>query len=999
MSTASVEVEVIGRRKAHFWKPFNDWWREVLANTGKRPTADDVYMWYSAFAREIWGTDRVPTLDEARVHAKSLRSVDDVKSYFRKYRAKRISQSDSHGDSERDDHGLNVDIGRCSKKDSLSVKSAGNLPHGMMPMHSFTPETDSSKRKRLVSSIQYHQKCLDSTMLRCKAEHALDSTQVPSVRTILLDGQLQWADSTICKHDVSSLFFCSEERKALSKLGAPSPLQMPNHSSRQVLANQSLQTPAFRGVVQDSTRSKPGYHSQTSPCLTGTEGSSGFNPSCNGRQTAERPAISDADQLSSAKLDLALCCNMHLQTPVSMQSLASDHGTPMEAPFKVKTEHSVEVPFKPKAGRWCEMSVLKPPLSASSLKQPALTPARLASQPVCTVAAPEHTPSQCAHHPNVSAQTSSQSSYNPAVLACTFSPPYVNHSWPAQNAPASTLNPVSSSQAPVPHRSFTPGCKAHISPAFALNMLLPGPYAAAQSSFINPLSPAPSSSQSQFDLAVPAHNLPLSSSHLVLPLQSSSMPTLSTPKPAHCPSQSSLILAIPAHVPTSESRFADSTTPGNCEALKPLPTTREGIHAPSCFSKKDPPPPSLSVPLIASPQSCPSAIKNCLCSQGTDASLGWSASFYLRQHEYGMPPGCAPNCAPALTLPPSFIYSHTKLDDYQLVDESFNVTDLLNMLLDGSPGARSPSTCAASSFSNDIASRELFSDTSSPQVLLPCSPKQSDNVCHQPGSNVLHVMMQSSHSADPLRGLPNHSTHILGHGHHLGGISVPTSTAWMQEQYPPVDSKGLFSSSSMMQLSPETCLMNPWEAGPVILHQPFQERQQAMSCVTTGTSTPVPLTQAQKQGPHSSRHGTPQPRILPSWLSCGSNPQAAPCSHAGYVQDCDGKGAMLLAALRFSAAGGEGGHPLLNSAHPLPPELHNISCKRAGSNHGSKVGVTATAGSWLNDCFQLQDNVGDIACDSPITKMLRETQHMWAHDPELVTGLSATSATTLLPAH
>jgi hypothetical protein len=52
-------------------------WREFLAERGTRPVAADVQAWYDLNASSAWG-DNKPTWKEARVHAKCLRSTEQV---------------------------------------------------------------------------------------------------------------------------------------------------------------------------------------------------------------------------------------------------------------------------------------------------------------------------------------------------------------------------------------------------------------------------------------------------------------------------------------------------------------------------------------------------------------------------------------------------------------------------------------------------------------------------------------------------------------------------------------------------------------------------------------------------------------------------------------------------------------------------------------------------------------------------------------------------------
>mmetsp|Transcript_20994 Transcript_20994/g.45995 ORF Transcript_20994/g.45995 Transcript_20994/m.45995 type:complete len:537 (-) Transcript_20994:653-2263(-) len=95
----------INRRPIHFWKPFNDWWRVALERSGRRPLAEEINQWYEEYSDLTWPPDEKPTLQETRVHAKCLRSVDAVRLYFRKYRASKKGQHGSSQDDEDDDEG------------------------------------------------------------------------------------------------------------------------------------------------------------------------------------------------------------------------------------------------------------------------------------------------------------------------------------------------------------------------------------------------------------------------------------------------------------------------------------------------------------------------------------------------------------------------------------------------------------------------------------------------------------------------------------------------------------------------------------------------------------------------------------------------------------------------------------------------------------------------------------------------------------------------------
>ncbi|KAG1664404.1 hypothetical protein FOA52_009726 [Chlamydomonas sp. UWO 241] len=75
------------RRAAQFWAPLNAWLRNVLASTGKRPSSIEVAEWYNSSAENIWGS-LSPTLHEACNHARSVRSAERLRQYFREYRSK-----------------------------------------------------------------------------------------------------------------------------------------------------------------------------------------------------------------------------------------------------------------------------------------------------------------------------------------------------------------------------------------------------------------------------------------------------------------------------------------------------------------------------------------------------------------------------------------------------------------------------------------------------------------------------------------------------------------------------------------------------------------------------------------------------------------------------------------------------------------------------------------------------------------------------------------------
>ncbi|KAG2444112.1 hypothetical protein HYH02_009053 [Chlamydomonas schloesseri] len=90
------------RRPVNYWSKFNDWWRTVLDETGRRPEAAAINKWYEENAADTWAPHEMPTVLETRVHAKCLRSVDEVRNYFRAYRAQRRADAMHGRDNGRD---------------------------------------------------------------------------------------------------------------------------------------------------------------------------------------------------------------------------------------------------------------------------------------------------------------------------------------------------------------------------------------------------------------------------------------------------------------------------------------------------------------------------------------------------------------------------------------------------------------------------------------------------------------------------------------------------------------------------------------------------------------------------------------------------------------------------------------------------------------------------------------------------------------------------------
>uniref|UniRef100_A0A7R9V1H5 Uncharacterized protein n=1 Tax=Chlamydomonas euryale TaxID=1486919 RepID=A0A7R9V1H5_9CHLO len=75
------------RRALCFWSPLNSWLRAYQEENGKRPRPDQVQCWYDKHAADVWGDDK-PSWTETRDHAKCVKPQAQIRSYFRKYRAR-----------------------------------------------------------------------------------------------------------------------------------------------------------------------------------------------------------------------------------------------------------------------------------------------------------------------------------------------------------------------------------------------------------------------------------------------------------------------------------------------------------------------------------------------------------------------------------------------------------------------------------------------------------------------------------------------------------------------------------------------------------------------------------------------------------------------------------------------------------------------------------------------------------------------------------------------
>jgi len=126
------------RRPAQFWAPLNNWWRGYFAETGQRPVTSHVQEWFERNGDSVWGLDK-PTWKEARIHAKCLRSTDQVKNYFREYRARNRASGENRPSRrspvvkvvktepvQQDDDNLI----RSITKHNVRVARLGSLPAG-----------------------------------------------------------------------------------------------------------------------------------------------------------------------------------------------------------------------------------------------------------------------------------------------------------------------------------------------------------------------------------------------------------------------------------------------------------------------------------------------------------------------------------------------------------------------------------------------------------------------------------------------------------------------------------------------------------------------------------------------------------------------------------------------------------------------------------------------------------------------------------------------------
>lgn len=117
-----------------YWNTFNKWYRDFWEAEGVRPNANDIKFWFDSNADAVWG-DTKPTWEEARVHSKCLRSLDQVRNYFRQYRAQKKGDSvDSQITGKRSEMSHSAGGGSYSQGTmSQSEMSFGDMDGPYMP--------------------------------------------------------------------------------------------------------------------------------------------------------------------------------------------------------------------------------------------------------------------------------------------------------------------------------------------------------------------------------------------------------------------------------------------------------------------------------------------------------------------------------------------------------------------------------------------------------------------------------------------------------------------------------------------------------------------------------------------------------------------------------------------------------------------------------------------------------------------------------------------------
>ncbi|GFH24096.1 uncharacterized protein HaLaN_21822, partial [Haematococcus lacustris] len=157
--TKKVELPSLERRQrrpAGFWQMFNVWWRKELDNAGGiRPPTSAVRKWYQEYAEAVWpDASSRPCWRDCRVHAKCLKSTEEVKEYFRKYRCgkkpgangtaqargRAANESNSDSDADEDEDASNYTAGRVQPArqyaDQVPAFPLGGLPGAAVLMHS-----------------------------------------------------------------------------------------------------------------------------------------------------------------------------------------------------------------------------------------------------------------------------------------------------------------------------------------------------------------------------------------------------------------------------------------------------------------------------------------------------------------------------------------------------------------------------------------------------------------------------------------------------------------------------------------------------------------------------------------------------------------------------------------------------------------------------------------------------------------------------------------------
>ncbi|EFJ48110.1 hypothetical protein VOLCADRAFT_91351 [Volvox carteri f. nagariensis] len=87
------------KRPNNFWSPFSTWWRQHHDATGRRATTAEIREWYYLHAHIIWPAEQLPEIDELLKLSKGMRTLQQVKEYFRSYRRACKSRKIGYGSS------------------------------------------------------------------------------------------------------------------------------------------------------------------------------------------------------------------------------------------------------------------------------------------------------------------------------------------------------------------------------------------------------------------------------------------------------------------------------------------------------------------------------------------------------------------------------------------------------------------------------------------------------------------------------------------------------------------------------------------------------------------------------------------------------------------------------------------------------------------------------------------------------------------------------------